>query len=260
MSNPIRHLLTIAAVLAALAIVAMAQSAAAPQSQVVAQNEQPPDPLTPYGLWTHGETILLFAPFRPCEDDGGGYQPMQTIVSNDGGRSWRKSGPRFVGRELMYLLDTGDQLWFAGENYAEGPTSSPFLLRFDPDSAEWPELEIESEGLSQGADLQALAQDTRNPNHFLAWITHLSIDDPEAAPVFLHRSLDQGKSWKQLQQVKRVPRSWKGFRFFKAPPMESGGWRIGSFTLPRTLERLEPDGLWHTAVTLPLAIQNTCGE
>ena len=260
MSNAIRHLLTITVLLAALAIVAAAQSEAATQDEAVARNEQQPELDTPYGIWTHKDTILLFAPARQCEDDGGGYQPMQTIISKDAGKSWTKSGPRFVGSTLMYLLDTGDDLWFAGEEYAEGPTHSPFLLRFDPESAEWPQLDIEDESLNYGADLRALAQDTRNPNHFLAWITHLSIDDPEAAPVFLHRSLDQGKSWKQLQQVKRVPRSWKGFRFFKEPPMESGGWRIDTFTHPRTLEHLEQDGQWHTVVTLPLAIQNTCSE
>src|SRR5437763_3171839 len=173
MLNAIRHLLGMILLVATFTSVAAAQS------------EPPPALPNPDGIWIHGDTILLFAPFRQCEDEG--YLPMQTLISKDGGKSWSKSGPRFVGRSLMYLLDSGNELWFAGEYYAEGPTSSPFLLRFDPDG-EWPEFSI----YEDGADLQAIAQDERNPHRFLAWITHLTIEDPEAMPVFLHRSVDGG--------------------------------------------------------------------
>ncbi len=243
MPNTLCHLLATILLIAMLPIVAAAQS------------EQPPDLPNPYGIWIHKDTILLFAPFRQCENEP--YQPMQTLISKDGGKNWSKSGPRFEGRSLMYLLDTGNELWFAGEYYAEGPTSSPFLLRFDPDD-EWPEFSM----YEDGADLQAIAQDERNPHRFLAWIAHLTIEDPEAMPVFLHRSLDGGESWNELQEVKRVPRSWKGFRFFQEPPRETKNWRLNNFIGPgvSALEHLEADGKWREVTRLPLAIQNTCGD
>jgi len=222
-----------------------------PVAQTVAQD----DPLTPAGIWTHGDTVLLFAFFRQCEEDGGGgCQPLQTLVSKDGGKTWARSGPRLVGSSFLYILNTGGETWIAGDSYAEGPAHGPFLHLFDPDNTEWPEFEI----YDGGEEFRALAHDERNPNRFLAWIDHVEVSEPESSHIFLHQSLDRGRTWHEVKEVKRVPKSMPGLRFFQDLPQESGDWRINSAT--RTLEHKGQDDQWHTAVTLPLPIQNTCPD
>jgi len=212
------------------------------------------DFVAPAGIWAHGDTVLLFAFFRQCEEDGGGYQPLQTLVSKDGGKTWARSGPRLVGSSFLYILNTGGETWIAGDSYAEGPAHGPFLHLFDPDNAEWPQFEI-YDGYEE---FRALAQDERNPDRFLAWIDHVEVSEPEGSHIFLHQSLDRGRTWHEVKEVKRVPKSMPGLRFFQDLPQQSGDWRINPAA--RTLEHKDKDNEWRTAVNLPLPIQNTCPD
>src|SRR5262249_3029645 len=97
------------------------------------------DPPSADGIWARGDAVILFARFNPC---GEPYRPIQPLVSRDGGKTWVASGPRLLGSELDYILDTGAALWIAGESIAEGPTSQPYVLLYRADSAEWPQVVI----------------------------------------------------------------------------------------------------------------------
>jgi len=239
MSTRILHLLPLAALLLAATLVA------APQD----------DRGSPGEIWTNGNIVLFFAPMRACEGEET-YIPMQTLVSTDGGRSWSKRGPRLFGSSFLYILNVGGETWIAGDSYVEGPAHDSFLLLVDPNNAEWPQFSI----YDGPEEFRALAHDERNPNRFVAWIDHVDLNDSDATHIFLHESLDRGRTWHVVKEVKRVPKSMPELRFFKEPPQESGSWRVGTFTLPRTLEHLGQDGKWHRAATLPMPIQEGCSD
>src|SRR6267142_2631574 len=205
-----------------------------------------------WGIWARGDTVLLFAHVRNCEEDSGAYKPAQTLVSTDGGRTWAMRGPRLVGRSFQYILNVGDEIWLAGDSYAEGPATNPFLLLVDPQRDDWPEFQI----YDGNEEFRALAHDERDPNRFFAWLDHVEMDEPEASHIFLHESLDRGRTWTAVKEVKRVPKSLPGLRFFQDIPMESGDWRVDPTT--RTLEHRDRNHEWHTAATLPLPIQDSC--
>jgi hypothetical protein len=181
---------------------------------------------------------------------------MQTLVSQNGGQSWNRGGPRLFGSSFLYILNVGEETWIAGDSYAEGPAHDSFLILVDPNQTEWPEFPI----FDGPEEFRALAHDERNPNRFLAWIDHVDLNDTDATHIFLHESLDRGRTWHVVKEVKRVPRAMPGLRFFQELPQESGGWRISTFTLPRTLEHLGADGKWHEAAKLPLPIQESCSD
>lgn len=239
MSKKPHHLLPLAALLLVATLVA------APQD----------DQGSPGEIWTNGNTILFFAPFRQCNDEAA-YTPTQTLVSRDGGNSWSKAGPRLFGSSFLYIQNVGEETWIAGDSYAEGPAHDAFLLLVDPNNSEWQEFPI----YNGDEEFRALAHDTRNPNRFVAWIDHVDLNDIDAAHIFLHESLDRGRTWRVVKEVKRVPRSMPGLRFFQELPQQSGSWRISTFTLPRTLEHLGSDGKWHERAKLPLPIQESCAE
>jgi hypothetical protein len=239
MSTKILHLLLLAALLVAATVVP------------AAQDDQP----SAGEIWTHGNTVLFFAPMRQCGDEQT-YTPMQTLVSRDAGKSWSKSGPRLFGSSFLYVLNVGGETWIAGDNYVEGPAHDPFLLLMDPNNAEWPEFPI----YDGPEEFRALAHDERNPNRFVAWIDHVDLYDTDATHIFLHESLDRGRTWRVVKEVKRVPKAMPGLRFFSEPRQESGDWRVSAVTLPRTLEHLGPDGKWHQAAQLPLPIQENCSD
>lgn len=218
----------------------------------------PDDPPSPNGIWVHGDTVLLFAMFPACKEEGGpSHTALQTLVSKDGGRNWAWRGPRLTWSYFEFILDTGDEIWLAGNNYnPEGPASDPYVLLFDADSMEWPQFQI----FNGDDELMAVARDDRDNNRFLAWVNHL-INSEETDPTFLHQSLDHGRTWHIVKQVKSVPRSAAGLHFFQEIPQQSGAWRISNTDQPRTsfLEHQEPDGKWHPAARLPLPIQK-CEE
>src|SRR5262249_49490047 len=103
-----------------------------------------PGTVIPDGVWARGQTVIVFARLESCADRP--YQPQQPFVSHDDGKTWTPSGPQLDGREFLNILDTGAELWIAGQGYAEGPTHDPFLLQFGPDNTDWPEFEIYSGG------------------------------------------------------------------------------------------------------------------
>lgn len=228
-----------------------------------AENDQP----TPNLVWSHGKTVLVFAVFPACEDESAvPRQTMQTLISKDDGKTWNWRGPRMPWSMLEYILQSGDEIWLAGENYdPEGPASEPFLLLVDADSMEWPQLRI----YDRYTELTAVARDERDGNRFLAWVNHLMLppDDPDVPedgsdPMFLHESLDRGRTWHVIRTEKEAPKSAPGLRFFQPTSEQSGAWRISTTKMKTgmsggsVLEHKARDGKWHPAGRLPSPIQN----
>lgn len=223
------------------------------------------DQPSPSMVWSHGNTVLVFASFPACEDESATPRPtMQTLISKDNGKTWNWRGPRMPWSMLEYILGSGDEIWVAGENYdAEGPASEPFLLLVDADSMEWPQLRI----YERYTELTAVARDERDGNRFLAWVNHLMPDESEppfdppadgSDPMFLHESLDQGQTWHVVRMEKDAPKSAPGLRFFEPISEQSGAWRISSTSQSSAslLEHQDRKGKWHPAGRLPSPIQN----
>lgn len=217
------------------------------------------------GIWIHGDTILLFATVHKCNDEiNEATQPLQTLVSKDKGKTWTRSGPRLMWSKFEFILDTGREIWIAGDNYdPEGPASSPFILLADPDSRDWQRFEI-YDGYDE---LMAVAWDERDGNRFLAWVNHLMLfpadpDYEENDPMFLHESLDRAGTWHAVKKVKGVPKTAPGMRFFKEIPNQSRGWRIIDNISQHTtaLEHLGRDGKWQLVAKSALPIQESCEE
>jgi hypothetical protein len=232
------------------------------------------------GIWARGDTVLLFAFFRACGDESADYPSLQTLISKDAGKTWAKTGPRFYGEALMFILPdqgpntikdagndaskrTKDQLWLASEWVIEGP-GDPALMLFAADSAEWPRFKVEPNGYGT-ADLLAIARDEGDHDRFLAWIER-DLDivepdpefDPDSSPIYLNESLDGGRTWRRVKRVKEVPKSVPGLRFFIEIPEQSGDWRVANGS--SALEHRESDGKWHQVAKLPLPIQQTCED
>ncbi len=177
------------------------------------------DPPAADGIWARGDTVILFARFNPC---GEPYRPIQPLVSRDGGKTWVARGPRLLGSELDYILETRAALWIAGESIAEGPTSQPYLLLYRADSAEWPQVLI----YEDAADLLAMARETKT-GRLLAWVRHIDFNSENwTGPVYLHQSRDQGRTWSSVRRVRHVLKQAPGLRFFQELPQRSGAWRI----------------------------------
>ncbi|HEV2962562.1 MAG TPA: hypothetical protein VG649_12095 [Candidatus Angelobacter sp.] len=204
------------------------------------------------GIWVRGDTLIIFARLNPC---GGPYRPIQTLVSIDGGKTWAASGPRLdPGRELDFILDTGAELWLAGQDMAEGPTHAPYLLRYAADHAEWRESEI----YPDNAELLGIAQETKT-GRLLAWVRHIDfMSEHWTGPVYLHQSLDGGQTWSEIKKVRRIPRWAPGLHFFQELPRRKGPWRISR--LGSAVEQRQADGKWHPVTKLPLPLQQTCPE
>jgi hypothetical protein len=207
------------------------------------------------GIWEHGKTVLLFATLIGCESDM--YLHPQALVSGDEGKTWAKSGPDLYGLDLKLISDTGEEVMVGGEYYIEGPTNSPFLLVYR-DGAEWQQFRI----YDGNAELKALAQDELRPNRFLAWVEHIDMqsDEDVPGPIYLHQSLDRGRTWSAVKKVKSVPASAPHLRFFLEMPLENGRWRVSEQDQPRArVEHIGENGQWQVVASLPLPIQ-TCTE
>jgi hypothetical protein len=153
------------------------------------------------------------------------------------------------------MMSEGDQLWIAGQMYAEGPTNSPFLLTYNFDLHEWSQFEIDGDA----ADLLGLARE-KETGHLLAWVEHLERppDDDEPGRIVLHESIDRGKTWSDVKNVEHVPTTAPRLRFFRELPQQSGKWRVSH--AGNTLEQMKDDGKWHSRVKLPLPVQQQCPE
>jgi hypothetical protein len=239
MSSKLGRLLIIAAVMVTVSSFCVAQDA--------------PYTYPPYadGIWARGNTIILFARLNEC---GGPYRPILPLVSKDGGKTWTARGPRLEGSDLEYILDTGAELWIAGEDIAEGPSHDPYVLLYRADAAEWPQILI----YDDAAHLLAMARETKT-GKLLAWVRHIDFNTEDwTGPVYLHRSVDGGRTWRVVRKVTRVPRSTPGLHFFHGLPRRSGPWRISR--RGSAVENLQSDGKWHLVTSLPLPLQQVCSN
>jgi len=200
------------------------------------------------GLWSHENTIVLVARFDKC---GGPYRPVQSIVSTDGGNTWAADGPQFDGSDLLFILNEGAELLIGGQYYAEGPTSSPFLLVYGLEKHEWSQSDI----YDGSAELLGMARE-KETGHLLAWVRHIDMgSEDDLGPIVLHESVDGGKTWDLIKDVAHVPTS-PGMNFFSELPQRSGKWRVSHDG--NAIEQLRDDGKWHRSVELPLPIQQEC--
>lgn len=201
------------------------------------------------GLWSHENTIVLVARFDQC---GGPYRPVQSIVSTDGGNTWAAEGPRLEGSDLFFILSDGDELLLGGQYYAEGPTSSPFLLVYGLEKHEWSQSDI----YDGAAELLGMARE-KETGHLLAWVRHIDVQSEDySGPIFLHESVDRGKTWDLIKDVTHVPTSIPGMNFFRELPQRSGKWRVSHDG--NAVEQLKDDGEWDRSVKLPLPVQQEC--
>lgn len=201
------------------------------------------------GLWSHENTIVLVARFDQC---GGPYRPVQSIVSTDGGNTWAAEGPRLEGSDLFFILSDGDELLLGGQYYAEGPTSSPFLLVYGLEKHEWSQSDI----YDGAAELLGMARE-KETGHLLAWVRHIDVQSEDySGPIFLHESVDRGKTWDLIKDVAHVPTSIPGMNFFHELPQRSGKWRVSHDG--NAIEQLKDDGEWDRSVKLPLPVQQEC--
>jgi hypothetical protein len=106
------------------------------------------------GIWARGDLVILFARLNKC---GAPYRPVQPLVSTDGGNTWGATGPRLESSDLEYFLDAGSELFTAGEDIAEGPASSPFLLVYRATDNAWQQSEI----YDQASELLGIAREQR---------------------------------------------------------------------------------------------------
>lgn len=201
------------------------------------------------GIWARGDLVILFARFNNC---GAPYRPVQPLVSTDGGKTWGVTGPLLESVDLEYFLDTGSELFTAGEDIAEGPAHDPFLLIYRATDNTWQQSEI----YDQASELLGIAYEAKTGG-FLAWVRHLDLKNHDwSGPIFLHRSMDGGKTWSVVRKVRRVPRTAPGVRFFRRNLMQSGTWRL--FRPGTSVEHRQGDGMWQTIKRLPLPMQEDC--
>ena len=204
------------------------------------------------GIWARGDLVILFARLDKCDAP---YRPVQPLVSTDGGKTWGVTGPLLESSDLEYFLDTRSELFIAGEDIAEGPAHNPFLLVYRATDNTWQQSEI----YDQASELLGIAHEAKTGG-FLAWVRHLELqkNGDWSGPVFLHRSLDGGKTWSVVREVKRVPRTAPGLHFFREHLDQSGSWRLTK-TGSRA-ERRQDDGKWRLVTILPLPIQKDCSN
>lgn len=203
---------------------------------------EPRETIEAHGLLA-GDTLLLFAVVKTCGPEQG--PPMaQIFASTDEGKTWVKRGPALEGSEFQYAAAGPDGVWVAGLHTAEGPGIDPFVLA--PEAA--PATGWTVRRIYEGpAELLAVAR-TR-PGQLSALVKHIDIHDERwRGPRYLHRSEDDGRTWKAVGPTKATaPARGRFGKIGKRTPQ----WRItdrrdGGFDVQRRVGKL-----WQTTAEFP---------
>lgn len=146
------------------------------------------------GLWVQGNKFLLFAEVvdRPsCSSEYSGASYPQLYVSDDRGRTWRRRGPSMNGNEFTLLSEKDGKVWIAGYHTAEA-NLDPFLFLPTNAGDNW-KVRVSYEE-SAALDRMAWASN----GELIAWIEHIVPAVLTHGPVYIHHSLDGGRTWKIL--------------------------------------------------------------
>ena len=206
----------------------------------------------PYGIWTRGETVVLFAHVYPCPPDE--LPPpgaAQLFVSEDGGKSWGKRGPQLDGSVFEYIYEAKGRVWIVGEHTAEGPASEPFILVPDESGLGWSVHVI----YEDAAELESIV--VQNNGDFGAWIRHLKLhDNGWTGPLYLHKSSDGGRTWRLVGRTNNAPANQAAG--FKKIETQTATWRVadqgnGVSVVER---RTDEHSAWKTVYRFP---PNVCG-
>jgi hypothetical protein len=173
----------------------------------------------------------------------------QLLVSTDGGRSWKKSGPALAGYEFTSIYQRDGKVWILGQHTAEGPATDPFLFLPTDSPARWKMKTI----YWGNVELRRVALGEQS--EFLAWIRHLELtDDGWAGPTYLHQSLDDGRTWKVLGRASKIQLKAKNPGFVDLAMLKSPTWRVLNHSLGhgfRVQHREKDDSAWRTIAQFP---------
>ena len=201
--------------------------------------------VSPFGILARGNVLFLFTRVEGCL----GEQAAQIFLSEDGGKTWAKQGPSLGGSDFYSILDTGTELWIAGQHTAEGPGTDPFLLKYSANQPVW-DLQQIYEGAAEllGSALQ------NDGKTIWAWVRHVQFSSPKwTGPIYLHKSMDRGRTWSAVKKVRRVPTSASHLSFFQEIKNQSGDWRIsGLGEFGHAIEHQRSDQTWHVISEFPM--------
>lgn len=205
-----------------------------------------------YAVWTKDTLVLVYTGVRHCD---GAYPLLQFLVSTDGGHTWKKRRTTLEGADFSSLSEKDGKVWMAGEHYAEGPESNPFVFVPGESTAEWKMRTIYN---GEGA-LRRIAWGTNGELN--AWVTHWrSTDDPRydgwAGTTYVHQSLDGGYTWKELGRAKKI-RLGEGAEFTSFEKLKDPLWRV---VRDRSIvqHRENKDSPWKTVLRFSRGSMN-CG-
>lgn len=195
------------------------------------------------GIWARGDTVLLFVKVRPCTEESV-LPSAQILASMDRGRSWNERGPRLEGKDFSFIYENRGQIWLAGFHTAEFG-AEPFILVPTDSSLNWNKYTI-YEG---PAYLEGIAFQTKN--QLIARVRHINVRN-QNWKVYLHQSIDGGRSWRQVGRSNSGRRE-RGIAF-KEIEMQTADWRIvdapdGSFAVEH---RELAQKSWMTVSQFPL--------
>lgn len=169
----------------------------------------------PEGIWARGDTVLLFLKVRPCTEEAV-IPSAQILASLDRGRSWSERGPRLEGKDFAFIHENRGQIWLAGFHTAEFG-AEPFILVPTDSSLNWKKYTIyEGPGYLEGIAFQP-------KNQLLARVRHINARNKNWR-VYLHQSLDGGRSWRQVGRANSAGIE-RGIAFKKIK-MQTADWRI----------------------------------
>src|SRR5262249_24373164 len=193
------------------------------------------------------KAIILFTRARCANYPTPGT--AQLMVSTDGGRSWKKSGPALDGYEFTSVYQRDGKVWILGEHTAEGPAIDPFLFLPTDSPSRWNMKTI----YWGSEELQRVASGEQG--EFLAWIRHLELTyDGWAGPTYVHQSLDDGRTWKVLGRASKTKVKAKAPGSVDLGILKNPTWRVLNHSLGhgfRVQHRESPAFPWRTVAHFP---------